>query len=206
MCVQARRPIKPFLLIVLLLVACGTVGCRCSDCEGARCVPRSPWQSPTIQVTRSLLLVNRDELRILYIDGHDASPTCVSVQGVQEYHLLPGWHTLTAVFRYPAPPSEGVLADVNGQPLTLEHEFLAGHEYVAVYREHEGPTPQAEFGVADAATNVLNPPQLYWTLDAVDVADASMSLEPEVADAQSYLSWVKDTPGVAKGPEDSSLY
>ncbi|MDI9432035.1 MAG: hypothetical protein QM570_09975 [Planctomycetota bacterium] len=206
MCVQARRPIKPFLLIVLLLVACGGVGCRCSDCEGARCVPRSPWQSPTIQVTRSLLLVNRDELRILYIDGHDASPTCVSVQGVQEYHLLPGWHTLTAVFRYAASPSEGVLADVNGQPLTLEHEFLAGHEYVAVYREHEGPTPQAEFGVADVATNVLNPPQLYWTLDAVDVADASMSLEPEVADAHSYLSWVKDTPGVAKDPEESNIY
>ena len=112
MCVQARRPIKPFLLIVLLLVACGGVGCRCSDCEGARCVPRSPWQSPTIQVTR-FWLVNR-RVADFYIDGHDASPTCV-VQGVQEYHLLPGWHTLTAVFRHAASPSEGVLADVNGQ-------------------------------------------------------------------------------------------
>ncbi len=206
MCVQAHRPVRPFLLIVLLLVACGAVGCRCTDCEGAKCVPRSPWQSPTIQATRSLLLVNRAELRIVHIDGKGADPTCVSEQGLEEYHLLPGRHTLTAVFRYAAPPSEGVLADVHGRPLTLEHEFLAGHEYVAVYREHEGPTPEARFGVADVATNVLNPPQLYWTLEIVDVADASMSFEPEVADAQSYLSWVKDVPGVAKGPEDSNIY
>ena len=205
MCVRARRLVRPFVPVALLFLSF-LAGCRCTDCAGAKCVPRSPWQSPTIQVTRSLLLVNRDELRILYIDGHDASPTCVSVQGVQEYHLLPGWHTLTAVFRYAAPPSEGVLADVHGRPLTLEHEFLAGHEYVAVYREHAGPTPEARFGVADVATNVLNPPQLYWTLEIVDVADASVSFEPEVADAQAYLSWVKDVPGIAKGPDNPTIH
>jgi hypothetical protein len=206
MCVQTRHLVKPFLFSALLLVSFGA-GCRCShDCEGAKCVPRSPWQSPTIQVTRSLLLVNRAELRILYIDGHDAGPTCVSDQGVEEYHLLPGRHTLIAVFRYSVPPSEGVLADVYGEPLTVEHEFLAEHEYVAVYREHEGTAPEGGMGVALAATTMLNPPELYWTLDIVDVADAGPNPEPEVADAQAYLSWVRPEGGTAMQVELSDTY
>lgn len=206
MCVQTRRVVNSFLLFALVC-ALFPAGCRCGDnCEGARCVPRSPWQSPTIQVTRSLLLVNRAELRILYIDGHDAYPTCVSDQGVEEYHLLPGRHTLTAVFRYSAPPSEGVLADVHGEPLTMEHEFLAQHEYVAVYREHEGTPSAGEMDVAEVATNVLNPPQLYWTLEVVDIADAGLGLEPEVADAQAYLSWVRQPAGTAKQVELSNTY
>lgn len=204
MCVQTRRLVMPFLLAALFLPSF-LAGCRCRDCEGAKCVPRSPWQSPTIQVTRSLLLVNTAELRILYIDGHDATPTCVSAQGVEEYHLLPGWHTLTAVFRYAAPPGEGVLADVQGQALTLEHEFLAEHEYVAVYREHEGTAPEGQMGVAEVATNVLNPPpELYWTLEIVDVGGASA--EPEVADARSYLSWVREPRGTARQPDASNAY
>lgn len=204
--VQTRRVVNSFLLLAFLC-ALFPAGCRCThNCEDARCVPRSPWQSPTIQVTRSLLLVNRAELRILYIDGHDAHPTCVSDQGVEEYHLLPGRHTLTAVFRYSAPPSEGVLADVHGEPLRMEHEFLAQHEYVAVYREHEGTVPAGELYVAEVATNVLNPPVLYWTLDVVDIADVGPSPEPEVADAQAYLSWVRPPAGTAKQPELSNIY
>ncbi len=189
--VQTRLVVNSFLLFSLVS-ALFLVGCSCgNNCEGAKCVPRSPWQSPTIQVTRSLLLVNRAELRILYIDGHDAYPTCVSDQGVEEYHLLPGRHTLVAVFRYSAPPSEGVLADVHGEPLRMEQEFLAQHEYVAVYREHEGTPPAGELYAAEVATNVLNPPELYWTLDIADIADAGPNPEPEVADAQAYLSWVR---------------
>lgn len=198
MCVQTRHLIKPFLISALLAVSL-LIGCRSADpCEGAKCMPRSPWQSPTIQVTRSLLLVNRDELRIVSIDGREPYPTCVSVAGVEEYHFLPGWHTITAVFRYSVPPSEGVLADVHGRPLTVEHEFLAEHEYVAVYREHEGTAPEGVMGVAPAATNMLNPPELYWTLDIVDVAYTGPVSEPEVAEAQSYLAWVKQSPATAR--------
>lgn len=203
--VRARRWVE-FSTVVAMLAASLLAGCRCADCPVARCTPRGPWQSPTIQSTRSLLLVNRAELRIVYIDGQHAEPTCVSADAVEEYHLLPGRHTLTAVFRYAAPPSEGVLADVHGQPLTIRHEFLAGHEYVAVYREHAGPAPKAQFGVATVATNIRNQPQLYWTLDIVDVAEASASLEPEVADARAYLSWVRDAPGIARGPEYPNTY
>jgi hypothetical protein len=204
MCVQTRRVVKAFLFVTLFLPPF-LAGCRCHDCEGGKCVPRSPWQSPTIQVTRSLLLVNRAELRIVYIDGHDASATCVSAQGVQEYHLLPGRHTLTAVFRYSAPLSEGLLADVQGLALTTEHEFLAEHEYVAVYREHEGSAPEGEMGVAEVATNVLNPPpELYWTLDIVDVAGPSP--EPEVTEAQAYLSWVREPVGTARQPDLPGTY
>ncbi len=200
MSVRAHRLVKSSSLLALLAASLAA-SCRCADCGVTRCTPRSPWQSPTIQSTRSLLLVNQAELRIVCIDGRHARPTCVSTDGVEEYHLLPGQHTLTAVFRYAAPPSEGVLADVHGQPLTIRHEFLAGHEYVAVYREHAGPTPKAPFGVAKVATSVRNQPQLYWTLDIVDVAEPSAGLDPEVADARAYLSWLRDAPGIARGPE-----
>lgn len=204
--VRTRRVVNSFLLLALLCAVFPS-GCRCGDdCEGARCVPRSPWQSPTIQVTRSLLLVNRSELRIMYIDGQEACPTCVSVAGVEEYHFLPGWHTVTAVFRYSLPPSEGVLADVHGEPLTLEHEFLAGHEYVAVYREHEGTAPEGAFGVAPAATNEFDPPQLYWTLEIVDVAEPGYAGEPEIVDAQSYLDWVKQSPVTARNVDVRITY
>jgi len=187
----SRLPV--FLLCAAPLVSLLLTGC-CKMCTGDKCTARSPWQSPTIQAMRTLLLVNREELRILRIDGRGADPTCIGTGGVREYHLLPGEHTVTAVFRYAAPRSEGLLADVQGQPLTHRYALLAGHEYVAFYREHPGPKPEHERGVADIATNVLNPPQLHWSLEIVDLATAGADSEPEVRDAQTYSSWVNDAP------------
>ena len=51
------------------------------------------------------------------------------------HHLHPGEHVFTAVFRHDAPPSEGLLADVQGCPLTHAYELSAGHEYVVFYRD-----------------------------------------------------------------------
>lgn len=189
-------PARTTRLLVLslgaaLLIPLTLTGC-CRKCTDARCTPRSPWQSPTIQAMRSLLLVNRAELRILRIDGRKAQPTCVGDDGVREYHLRPGEHTFTAVFRYAAPPGEGLLADVQGLPLTRTHAFLAGHEYIGYYDEHLGPKPELEPDVGDVATNVLDPQEMYWSLEIVDLVEAGNDLGPEVADARAYSAWVKE--------------
>lgn len=206
MCVPSRHFVNSLLFSALLAVSL-LIGCRSGEpCEGAKCTPRSPWESPTIQVTRSLLLVNREELRIISIDGHQPYPTCVSEVGVEEYHLLPGWHTITAAFRYSVPEG-GVLADVHGEPLTVEHEFLAEHEYVAVYREYEGTAPEGVLGVAPAATNALNGPEdLYWTLDIIDVGEPQLTVEAEVTEARSYLAWVKQSPTTARNMDMRITY
>jgi hypothetical protein len=141
---------------------------------------------------RSLLLANRKELRILRIDGRSAHPTCVGLDQVREYHLLPGEHTITAVFRYAAPPGEGVLADVQGLPLTRTYTFRAGHEYVAYYCEHLGRMPEQEPEVAEIATNAFDPQEMYWSLKIADLAEAEEDLGPEVRDALAYKTWVGD--------------
>ena len=112
---------------------------------------------------------------------------------MREYHLLPGAHTVTAVFRHASPRREGFLADARGRPLTRRHVLLVGHEYVAFYREHPGPKPEHQEEVADVATNVLNPPPLHWSLEIVDLATAAAS-EPEVRDAQTYSTWINGPP------------
>lgn len=175
-----------------LLISVALTGC-CRKCTEGRCTPRSPWQSPTVQAMRSLLLVNREELRILHIDGASAHPTCVGEDRVREYHLLPGEHTLTVVFRYAAPPSEGLLADVQGLPLTRAYTFRAGHEYVAYYAEHRSPKPETAPEVADIATNALDPQEMYWSLEIVDLAEVDNDLAPEVRDALAYNIWVRGT-------------
>ncbi len=184
--VRVRHLVKSSLLIVLVLML-SLAGC-CTKCTGDKCTPRSPWQSPTIHAMRSLLLVNTEELRIVLLDGGEAYPTCVAESGVREYHLVPGEHGMTVVFRYADSP----LADVTGLPLTLTHEFLPGHEYVAVYREHEGDTPESEAGVAEVATTVIDSPDLYWSLEILDVADA-WNAEPEVEAARAYSAWITGT-------------
>lgn len=176
----------PALLIPLALTGC------CRRCTDNRCTPRSSWRSPTIQAMRSLLVVNREELRILRIDGRKAQPTCVADDGVREYHLRPGQHTFTAVFRYAAPPGEGLLADVQGLPLTRSRTFLVGHEYVAYYDEHLGSKPELEPGLGDVATNVLDPQEMYWSLEIVDLVEAGSDPGPEVADARAYTTWIKE--------------
>ena len=176
-------------LCAALLIPLALTGC-CRRCTDDQCTPRSPWQSPTIQATRSLLLVNRQELRILRIDGRRAHPTCVGDDGVREYHLTPGEHNITAVFRYAAPPGEGLLADVQGLPLTRTHTFLAGRAYVAYYHEHRRAKPEQAPEVADIATNARNPQEMYWSLEIINLAEGSGDLGPEVRDARAYGNWV----------------
>lgn len=186
--------VRCFLVLFLFIVAfaaMGLTGC-CRECMGDRCTPRSPWQSPTIQATHALVLVNQEGLRILRIDGQKARPTCIGESGMREYHLHPGEHVFTAVFRHDAPSGEGLLADVKGRPLTHTYELLAGHEYVAFYREHPGPKPEPETGAGEIATNVFNPPQLYWRLEVVDLSEPGAELGPEVRDAQAYSDWLKE--------------
>jgi len=176
-----------FVLSLCILSSFALVGC-CHNCGGDSCTPRSAWQSPTIQATRALLLVNREELRVILIDGKKARPTCVTQDGVREYYLVPGEHTVTAVYRYASPPEEGFMAGMHGKDATRGMMFETGHVYVAYYREHPGPVPEDEPSVAYVETNVINPPELYWSLeiDDTDVAEG----EPEVEEAQAYLVWV----------------
>jgi len=176
-----------FVLTLCLSLSFVLAGC-CHNCGGDDCTPRSAWQSPTIQATRSLLLVNRDELRIILIHGKKVHPTCVSWDGVREYYLLPGEHTVTAVYRYTSPREEGLMAGMHGKDATRELTFEAGQVYVAYYREHPGPVPEGDPSAAYVETNVINPPELYWSLEIDDVAVAGG--EPEVEDAQAYLVWV----------------
>jgi hypothetical protein len=180
---QSRHLVMPFLLVALVLTL-SLAGC-CRMCTDDICTPRSPWQSPTIHASRSLLLVNTEELRIVLLDGAEAHPTCVAESGAREYHLVPGEHSMTAVFRY----RDSLLADVTGLPLTLMHDFRPGHEYVAVYREHEGDMPEADAGLAEVASTVIGSPNLYWSLEILDVADEGNS-EPEVEEARAYSAWV----------------
>lgn len=184
--VQARHVVKLSPLVVLVSVL-SLAGC-CTKCTGDKCTPRSPWQSPTIHATRSLLLVNTQELRFVLLDGDQANPTCVAESGVREYHLVPGEHSVTAVFRY----ADSLLADVTGLPLTLTHEFVPGHVYVAVYREHESDDAEPEAAVAEVASSAIGAPPLYWSLEILDVADAWNS-EPEVEEARAYSAWVIGT-------------
>jgi hypothetical protein len=178
-------------------------GC-CKHCGGERCLPRSRWQSPTIQVTHALLVVNRPELRIIEIDGKHVSPTCVSASGVREYYLVPGTHTITAVYRYDSPPEEGFMAGMHGKDASRTWVFEVAHAYVAYYREHPGSVPEGDSGVAYVETNVLNPPELYWSLEVADLADPSV--EPEVVDARDYIDWVHgEYEPLASGLDATSL-
>ena len=182
---QARRAIRWSLLISSIAVLSFS-GC-CSDQGYNQCTPRSQWQSPTINTMRSLLLVNREELRIVLVDGCEMCPTHISDTDVREYLLTPGEHTITAVFRYRVNP----LADVAGQPLTLAHTFEAGHVYVASYQEHIGKVPELEIGVAEVTNTVIDAPDLYWSLDVLDV-DNPLNVESEVEQARGYNAWIGD--------------
>ncbi len=179
--VQTRHVVRVSLLIPLIAALSGCSNRYTHD----KCTPRSPWQSPTINTMRSLLLVNTEELRIVLADGRPVCRTFVADSGVCEYHLIAGEHSITAVFRY----ADGLMADVKGKPLTLSYDFLPGHSYVAVYREHEGELPELEIGVAEVVSEVIGAPPLYWSLDILDLADAG-NIEPEVEQARAYHAWI----------------
>jgi hypothetical protein len=174
--------------ISLFLFSLALSGC-CKTCGDDYCTPRSLWQSPTVRAMQALLLNNTEELRIIAIDDKKMDPTCISEDGTREYHLSPGTHSVTAVYRYTVPVSEGFMAGMHGKDATRELVFEAGHVYVVYYREHPGAVPEGETGVARVETNVLNPPQLYWSLELVDLAEATD--EPEVRDARAYIAWVE---------------
>jgi hypothetical protein len=60
---------------------------------------------------------------------------------------------------------------------------------VLVYREHEGDVPELEAGVAEATSEVIGAPPLYWSLEVLDMADPG-NIEPEVEQARAYNAWV----------------
>jgi hypothetical protein len=176
-------------LYAALLAATALTGC-CSRC-GSKCTPKGPWESPTIRVTRALLLINLPDLNILRVDGRNVSPAYLGAGGIREYHLPAGTHSITASFRYQAPVGGGVLGTVEGKPLTLDHHFLAGREYVAVYREQPHPRPEAET-LVEAITLTFFPPQdRTWSMDIVDLADAGPDSQPQVRQAQTYCSLIR---------------
>ena len=162
-----------------------------------RCTPRGPWQSPSIQAVRALLLVNTEELDIQRLDGKRARPACTGGDGVRECYLSPGQHSVRATFRYDTPPSEGLLGEVQGLPLTVDRVFLAGHEYVAVYREY--PYPKPFEGVGEVASNVRESDErYYWTLEIVDLTEAARRAEPEVEQARLYCAWIRGLASAAQ--------
>ena len=184
----SRLPI--LCLIAISLAPLSLSGCSSKPQCVDECTPRGRWQSPTIQAFRALLLVNTPELDIEFLDGKLGKPDCIIRDGVHEYYLMPGVHTVAARFNYATPPGEGCLGEVEGQMLTTEHDFQAGHAYVALYREHPYPKPLGN--VADVDSNVRESDEkYYWTLEFVDLAEAALRNEPEVIDALLYCDWVK---------------
>ena len=198
MSVRAHRRLVLALSGVSLLAFAGGGCCpRCSS----ECTPRGPWQSPTIQATRAFLVVNTEELRILCINGRNVRPSCIGDGGVREYHLPAGMHSVTAAFRYAAPVSGGLIGSVWGVPVTIEKQFIVGHEYVPVYREHTHPEAECEYLLEAIASTIS--PRRSWSLDIVDLATVEHSTEPEVVEARRYCNTVH---GLASSPQSPALY
>lgn len=184
--------VRSRLLFALSLCSVTLVlgGC-CSRCA-SRCTPQGPWESPTIQATRALMVVNTEELRILRVDGRNVHPSCIGAGGVREFHIPAGTHTITASFRYAARVSGGLIGAVWGQPVTQRQQFAAGHEYVPVYREHVQP----EKGRGERT----------WSLDIVDLAQARPNPEPEVRAARRYCAVIRNQVAAADPSEAAHTY
>jgi len=150
-------------------------------------------------------VVNTDELRILRIDGRNVRPSCIGPDGVREYHLPAGTHTVTAAFRYAAPVSGTLLGKVRGIPLTLQQQFLAGHEYVPVYREHANAKPKSKYLVQAIGATVARRDR-YWSLEIVDLAEAGTLPGPEVVEARDYCALVKGLAGTMNLEEAQTIY
>jgi hypothetical protein len=162
----------------------------CSRQCASLCTPSGPWQSPTIQATRSLLLVSTPELKILRVDGRNVHPSCTGKAGVHEYYIRPGKHELTAAFRYAAPVGAGLVGEAYGRPLKLTHTFETGHEYVAIYREHPYPTVEATSLGQVLAHTVFQPYEGTWSMRVIDLAEAEVDAEPEVLQAGIYTALI----------------
>jgi len=144
-----------------------------------------------MQATRSLLLVNTAELRILRIDGRNVRASCIGRGGVCEHHIRPGEHELTASFHYAARVGAGLIGEAYGRPLKLKHVFLPGHEYVAIYREHPYPKVEAATVAQAVAGTVLQPYEGTWSMRIVDLADAEADSEREVQQARLYSALIR---------------
>jgi hypothetical protein len=152
-----------------------------------------------------LLVVNTPELRILRIDGYNVQPTCIGRDGVREYHLPAGTHTITASFRYAAPVSGGLLGEVHGRPLTVQCQLLAGHEYVPVYREHAHVQSPSRY-LAEALGKTLAGRDRYWSLEIVDLAPTEPFSPPEVAEARDYCASIRGLTTTASLNHGQPLY
>jgi hypothetical protein len=145
------------------------------------------------------LVVNTAELRILQIDGRNVRPSCIGAGGVREYHIPAGRHTITATFRYAGRVGGGLIGAVQGAPLTLQHQFVVGHEYVPIYREHSWPKRQAKH-LAEALAAVIATPDRYWSLEIADLAQAGPDPEPEVREARQYCAYIDSRVAAAVPP------
>lgn len=137
-----------------------------------------------------MLLVNTTELKILRIDGRNVQPSCIGAGGVHEYYIAPGTREITASFRYAARVGAGLIGAAHGRPLTLRHTFVAGHEYVAVYREHLYPRAEAATLAKALTATVLQPCEGTWSMRIVDLADPEADAEPEVLGARLYTALI----------------
>lgn len=185
---SSRSLVKSIALVGSLAVA---LLASCSRPCASLCTPEGPWQSPSIRSTRALLVVEAPELRILRVDGGNVSPACQRETGVREYYLPPGPHRITASFRYQARVGGGIIGAVEGEPLTLKHQFVAGRAYVAIYREHPLPQPEPE-GLFGALRLAFSPRQeSYWSMHIVDLTDVGSDADPAIKRAQLYCSLIK---------------
>ncbi len=196
MSARGHRP--PFSMIAIVLLVTLAAGGCCRRCA-TRCAPHGPWESPTVYTTHALLLVNTPELRILRIDGKNVHPSCIGSNGVREYHMPPGVHTVTATFSYAAPVYGGMIGAMRGTPTTVRRRFEVGHEYVSLYREHLYPRREAK-SLLDAAAATLAGSDRYWSLTIRDLADTKTDPEPEVIEARNYCAAIRGPVAAAGAP------
>ena len=169
MSVRARRFTSWFLLVASLVV----VGSGCRSEPRLNCTPKGLWQSPILQATRAHLVLPEEELHILRIDGKNAHALRSSPSRTKEFFLPGGEHSITASFRYSAHVPGGVVGEVRGMPLTIEHDFVVGHEYEAVYHESVGPKRTAKWWLEGIVIDIFRPQELYWSLEIIDRTESA---------------------------------
>jgi len=168
-----KSPLKTVTSSVLPVAFCvlSCLGCRSESKCG------DLWDSPTIKGTRALVVVPAGELKILRIDGRNARPYQISqTHGQREYLIPAGQHTITAVFRFAAPVTNGLLGEVRGHPLRLKHFFHAGRQYAALYRIHPYERPEARWFLEAVAMTIFTPVDYWWSMDIVDLARAGAEI------------------------------
>lgn len=191
-----KSPLKTMASSVLVLAFCllSCPGCRSESKCG------DLWDSPTIKGTRALVVIPAGELKILRVDGQNVRPYQISpTHGQREYLIPAGEHTITAVFRFAAPVSNGLLGEVRGHPLRLKHFFHAGREYAALYRIHPYERPEARWFLEAVAMTLFTPVDYWWSMEIVDLAQA------EAATADDVESEVRHWPATHHGDLNETL-